>query len=442
MSIDHGIVGIVSLLLGLLVSTGCALRSHTYRGQRRSADLPRCERRLKALILTASVGGGHEAIGRAVQADLEAAGHRTAVVDGLRMLSPALNWLMLRAYERMLKQVRWSRRSFGTLSWSLTCRFTAMHPVAAVIRTSVGILFARRLLDIIERERPDVVVSTHPMVTAALGHLRRFGMLPARFVAVIPDYGVHTLWVAPAMDLHIAVSGVSARLARQAGGAALVARLPVSPHFRRTRTSRQARAALGISTDAFVALVVGGAWGIGDVEGAAECASGAGAYTVVVAGRNEGLRSRLEGKFRALDDVRVLGWTEDMPDLMVAADCLIQNAGGMTCVEAIETGLPVLMYNPIPGHGEMNVRAMEEAGAAKWVRSREELGFLLGAIVRRETCLDAPRVAPNSPSVTQAIERLVGTMESPRPSRARHVKQVLPTALAVALLLWISLASS
>ena len=62
--------------------------------------------------------------------------------------------------------------------------------------------------------------------------------------------------------------------------------------------------------------------------------------------------------------MRILGWRDDLPTLMAASDCLIQNAGGMTCIEAIEMGLPVIFYESFLGHGELNALVMEQEGAA------------------------------------------------------------------------------
>src|ERR671933_2776398 len=66
----------------------------------------------KVLILTAAVGGGHEAAGRTVRAELERAGHSVAMADGLRQMSRILDWLLVRFYS---SQVRNTPRSLGAV---------------------------------------------------------------------------------------------------------------------------------------------------------------------------------------------------------------------------------------------------------------------------------------------------------------------------------------
>jgi UDP-N-acetylglucosamine:LPS N-acetylglucosamine transferase len=276
------------------------------------------------------------------------------------------------------------------------------------------------------------VVSTYPLVTGALGYLRKRDGLEVPAAAIIADYGVHPLWVDPGVDLHLVVSRPSAKLAGSAGGRVSLVRLPVAAGFRSAPTREEARAALGLPREAFIALIVGGAWGIGDLEGAARCAAESGVYTIVVTGKNDELKARLEEEFRFEETVRVLGWREDMPVLMAASDCLIQNAGGMTCIEAIELGLPILMFNAVLGHGELNARVMEQAGAARWTRTPEDLGALLRSLARGETSLPAPYKERSAPAVSAVLESLAGGSLRPRPdSRIGRLRPVLAAAAAV-----------
>ena len=388
----------------------------------------------KILILTAAVGGGHEAAGRTVRAELERAGHSVAMADGLRQMSRILDWLLVRIYS---SQVRNTPRSLGAV-FAVTSRKLS----AAAVRFVVGLLFADRLLKVIESVRPDLVVSTYPLVTAALGRLRKVGRLRIPAAAIIPDYGVHPLWVDPKVDLHLVVSRRSAELAERAGGKASLARLPLTDGFHSAPTRGDARAILGLPQEAFVALVVGGAWGIGNLEGAARCAAQSGVHTVVVTGTNVELKARLEERFASEEHVWVMGWRDDVPVLMAAADCLIQNAGGMTCLEAIELGLPILIFDPILGHGELNAEMMERAGAAHWVHTSGELTTLLRSAARGETPLAAPRGEPGAPTVCARLEALAG--EAPQPEPGRRVLQprwLLAGLAALSLCSWLSLAS-
>jgi hypothetical protein len=105
-------------------------------------------------------------------------------------------------------------------------------------------------------------------------------------------------------------------------------------------------------------------------------AAAASTHVIVVTGRNERMRRELE-QDDALRAATVLGFTHRMPELMAASDVLIQNAGGLTCLEAFGAGLPVIMFDPLPGHGEDNARLMHRAGLVTVAPHAEALRALI-----------------------------------------------------------------
>jgi processive 1,2-diacylglycerol beta-glucosyltransferase len=98
---------------------------------------------------------------------------------------------------------------------------------------------------------------------------------------------------------------------------------------------------------------------------------------VVVAGRDERLRARL-ARLAAGSPVRVVGFVEDVPTLLAAADLLVTKAGGMTLAEATAAEVPLLLYGSLPGQEAGNERFASRAGIALVARSRGDLRRLLG----------------------------------------------------------------
>lgn len=356
----------------------------------------RCIRR-KVLILSATVAGGHDAMARNLKMDIENAEHSAVIVDGLVLMSRTLNWFLISAYAWQLRNAPWTL--------GITFRLTGLRSSVAMSRVLVGWLCGRRLLRAIERERPDVIVSTYPVVTAGLGRLIKAGRLRQPVLAAVTDYGAHAMWVSPEIDLHLVLSKRSAEMVELAGGRARVAKLPVGDGFSAgaVPTRRQARASLGLAEDAFVALIVGGAWGIGDIEGMADRVAESGVSSIIVTGRNEELRARLIERFRATPAMRVIGWTDRMPLLMAASDCLIQNAGGITCLEAIEVGLPIVFFRPIPGHGKLNARMMVDAAAARAADSDRALQALLRDAACGQAALPTAELEPRCDAVAAVL---------------------------------------
>jgi UDP-N-acetylglucosamine:LPS N-acetylglucosamine transferase len=217
-------------------------------------------------------------------------------------------------------------------------------------------------------------VSTFPLGAQLLGPLRRRGRLAVPAITYLTDFAVHPIWVSGGMDMHCAAHEVSRCQARDLGARDIqVAGRLVAPAFRPGAPAARdgIRRRLGLPVDDRLALLVAGSWGVGAVERTiAEVARSGAATPVVVCGGNGELYRRLRRQGAA----HVFGWVDDMASLLQAVDVLVENAGGLTALEAMASGVPVLTYRPIPGHGRANADAMARAGVTRWVRTAAELG--------------------------------------------------------------------
>jgi UDP-N-acetylglucosamine:LPS N-acetylglucosamine transferase len=151
----------------------------------------------------------------------------------------------------------------------------------------------------------------------------------------------------------------------------------VAPAFRPSASAAErieARTAFRLPETAPLALVVAGSWGVGDIEHAVRDIRACGVVeTVVACGHNETLRERLTEQGLGI----AIGWTDEMPTLVRACDVVIQNAGGLSSLEALASGVPVITYRCLPGHGRTNAEALERAGWAVWIHDARDLATTL-----------------------------------------------------------------
>lgn len=326
----------------------------------------------RIVIISASVGAGHDGAATELARRLLDAGFLVDRHDFLDLLPARLGRLLSGAYHRLLTL---APSGYQRMYESTEHAGRPGALVRALLRSAES-----RVLDTVS-PGAHAVVSTYPGASQVLGALRESGRLTVPTFTYLTDFSVHPLWVAPGIDGHLAAHAVPARQARAQGAAGVAVTGPVAgPRFTPATPAerRAARVRLGLPEQVPLALLVAGSWGVGPVRQAATEILHSGVATpVVVCGHNRSLTDRL----RADGIEHVHGWCTDMPGLMHACDVLVQNAGGLTALEALACGLPVASYRCIPGHGQTNAAALDEAGLAVWVQDPGDLGLLLGELI-------------------------------------------------------------
>jgi processive 1,2-diacylglycerol beta-glucosyltransferase len=309
--------------------------------------------RPRVLILSAAIGEGHDLPARFLAAGLERAGTEARIEDGLNAMGPFLEGLALTASPFTL---RWGGLLFD-LEYVLLTRVPPARRLAGSIMRRIG---GRGVLALIAATRPDVVVSTYPGVTELLGRLRAERALALPVVSAITDLAALRWWAHPAVDLHLVTHPESIAEVRSVAGPGADVRAVRGlndPAFLAARDRRASRDALGLPREPPIVLVSGGGWGVGDLSGATATVLAAGAHAVVLCGRNEAALHLLRARFEAHDRVTVLGFTDRMPDLLAAADCLVHSTAGLTVLEALQRGCPAISYGWGHGHIRVNNRA-------------------------------------------------------------------------------------
>jgi processive 1,2-diacylglycerol beta-glucosyltransferase len=332
----------------------------------------------KVLIFSASYGEGHQQAAVAVRDALwqRSPGARIHIVDYLRTVHPVLNQVTKYCY---LKSVQ-----IAPALWGLFYKGTSQISPSSLIQRQLNSLG----LELMEREltrwRPDVVVSTFPTPAGVVSSLKTKGRVEVPLVTVITDHTVHSQWIHPATDLYCVGStdveqgllarGVPADRIRVTG-------IPVRPVFALPQDPVKLRHKYGLSSDAPVVLVMGGAYGVmSDID---EICEELFLYphrvqVLVVCGRNERMRVRLRALAReAVHPVRIFGFVEHIHELMALADLMITKAGGLTISEALAMRLPMLVYRPIPGQEEANARFLTRAGVAVYAKTRRDVSAQL-----------------------------------------------------------------
>ncbi|WOP39321.1 galactosyldiacylglycerol synthase [Streptomyces sp. Li-HN-5-13] len=313
------------------------------------------------------MGSGHDTVAAELARRARAAGKEAHVVDVLALLPYGLGGGLRRFYQAAVREAPWVYAGIYDF-------FLRPGPRPRPSGTPLARLAGERLMALVRQTRAEVVVPVFHLAAQLTGHLRTRGVLHVPSTVVVVDFAVHRQWLHPGNDLHLCVTGETAREVRRGTGRAAEATGPVvDPAFFtggpgtaewRSRLRRHGGGRPAV-------LVSAGAWGAGArLVDTARLLAANGYLPVVLCGHNERLRRALSGT----PGVLTPGWVSGMPDLLHACAALVDNAAGQTAVQALAAGVPVVGYRPLPGHGAEGVRRMAGLGVSD--HAPDEAGLL------------------------------------------------------------------
>ena len=313
----------------------------------------------RVLILTAGFGEGHNAAARALALACDAAhGSGTAnVADVFALAAPCLNALTRRSYLSLINRAPrlWS----ATYAW--IDRSTILPRGLWMLRRETRVLG-----ELIARERPTVICSTYPVYAFMLEKLAHDGrQIAPHFNVVTDSISINSLWWRAACAGWFLPNDDSADVLRRAGveaGRLHVLGFPVTPFFSEHADEFVPPDLVAGATPRVLYIINSG------TRGAAETARRLLAETdweiTCAVGRDEKLRRHLTrlaaGRARP---ARILGWTDQIPRLLMTHHVVVSKAGGATTQEAIAARCPMIVNQIVPGQEEGNYELLRRHGA-------------------------------------------------------------------------------
>ncbi len=318
------------------------------------------------LIVSASIGSGHTQAANAVQAEFlrQYPGSKAVVVDFLEGENFSLANVIKESYLRMIDV-------FPSV-YDLLYRWSQAPQKGKTVRSLFSWVLKKRMLQLIETYKPDMIILTHPFPCGAACHLKQKGLITIPLAGVITDYAVHRLWVYPEVDTYFVAASPMANILMNQGVPServVITGIPVDSKFAHV-TKPQGKDKQSKSP---TILVMGGGLGLGALEEVLMYLDTMPGHQrfVVVTGRNATLRKELQSMSRKMNHpISVLGYTRRVPALMASAELLVTKPGALTCSEAMVAGLPMVLVNAIPGQEEDNAAYLQCHGAAIWVQDQ------------------------------------------------------------------------
>ncbi len=366
------------------------------------------------LFLFSDTGGGHRSAAEAIIEALHLEfGDKitTEMVDIFKEYAPRPLNRVPELYPKMVRVPQ---------AWGLGFRISDGHRRARLITASAWPYVRGAVRTLLAQPPSDLIVSLHPLANAPV--LRALGRNRPPFVIVVTDLvSAHALWYHRLADLCIVPTEAARERALKYGlrpERVQVVGLPVAERFCRPAADKNAlRSRYGWPQDRPLVLLVGGGEGMGPLEKTAHAIASAQLpiSLVIVAGRNQNLKAKLEA-FKWPIPTFIYGFVREMPEFMQAADILITKAGPGTISEALNAGLPMVLYSRLPGQEDGNISYVEAEGAGIWAPRPEQV---VSAI---RTWVEKPHLRQQAAA---ACRRLA------RPDAARQIARILAERVGV-----------
>jgi UDP-N-acetylglucosamine:LPS N-acetylglucosamine transferase len=381
----------------------------------------------KILIISSDTGGGHRsaaaAIVAGVQKFFDGESYAVRVVRAVEE-SHHLSAKLVRLYNWILRnRQHWMKYFY----WCMN------H-----IRPETSQFFHKRCVpyvaDLFERWCPHIVVSVHPLTqhifARVLKELNLSNRIPLVSVVTDPCYGFWKGWACDDVSLYL-VAGEDARRQLIDYGVAperiKISGLPVHPKFAYPgeEAAQAARRALGLDPEKFTVFVNAGWIGGGNIPQIfRELVRGElDVQAIFLAGKNEDLRAAAETI--ALDapfPIKVIGYSDEIEQLMSAANVMISKLGGLTTFEALACRVPIIadvITEPMPQE-KGTAKLIAQRGAGVMLKRATDIVPVLRRMMEDELHYSRMRAAtaalaiPNSTKyIVEEITALIPQPETP-----------------------------
>lgn len=391
----------------------------------------------KILIISSDTGGGHRSAAAAIVAGLEGfvKGESSAIrviraVEESHHLAAKLvaiyNWL-LRNKQHWMKYYYWLINRFRPESREFFYKRT------------VGYVAGQ-----FQKWCPHIVVSVHPLTQHMFARvLKELGLadrIPLVTVVTDPYYGFWKGWACDDVRLYLVASeearqqlidyGIPSERIKISG-------MPVHPKFSfpGDDAARIARTQLGLDPEKFTVFLNAGWEGGGNIPYIfRELVRGElDVQAIFLAGRNEALKAEAETlASEAKFPIKVIGYSDEVEQLMRAANVMISKLGGLSTFEALTCRVPIIadaITEPMPQEAS-TMNLIVKSGAAVMLRRASDIVPVLHRMIDDSRHYAAMRAATITVAIPNATKRIVDEITALIPETATTAADPLAERVA------------
>lgn len=322
---------------------------------------------MKVLIITATIGQGHNAVANSLANGLRERNVPCEVLDMYRYFSPALQKIVQGGYLISIKSVVHARKIGEKYFEAMEKGYRPLneHTFARI----KNMPFAKDLKKFLDRYQPDIIVCTQVYCAHIIDIIKSKGWVNVPVIGIITDFTVQAHWQGnDYVDYIVTASeGLTGQLLAKKVPEERILPLgiPISPKFCEKADAAEARKLLCLDSEKKTLLIMGGSMGYGNIDKTILQLDSLpfDFQAMVVCGSNLRMRSKLQ-KLKTKKRFDIYGFSYNIPLMMDAADVVVTKPGGISLSECLAKGLPMVLANAIPGMEDRNIDFMVGNGLA------------------------------------------------------------------------------
>lgn len=384
----------------------------------------------RVLILSASAGSGHV---RAAQA-LEEASRKDARIDEVCHID-ALDYTNSMFQQIYSKGYLEAVKSAPKL-WAMAFENLDKPWEKTLVMSALQRINSQPLVNKIKDFKPDICLCTHFMPADIVSDMIKQDQATCNLGIVVTDFYVHALWLTDLFTRYFVAKNENKAHLSLLGlpsDRIVVSGIPTMAGFSARQARKPLYAKFGLDPNLPLVLLSAGAFGIMNAADMLKILGHIKTHcqVVVICGNNKELLAELEA---ALDENKhpsrnrysVVGYTDVMHEYLKLADVFIGKPGGLSTSECLACGVPMVMWNPIPGQEMYNAYHILENGFGVLPDNALTIGYKVDQLLGDPENLKAMQSRALSLATPGAATTIVDAMlcnedETPvRPFKKNH----------------------
>lgn len=336
---------------------------------------------MNVLIFSVSIGNGHDQVAHTLRNEFIRRNNssRVRIINTISFISPFLDKVILDSYLNILK--------FYPKAWGKLYKKTNKLDPIIDINDIANKLITGKLRKTTDSFNPDIIICTHSFPAAIISSLKHKKKINCPLITIVTDFNIHSSYINDYTDYYVIPHENLTYIMENFGvnrEKVLPFGIPIKKEFGETHTKEQLLVKLGFE-DKKTILVMGGGLGLGEINNIVKAIDNYmdNVQIVAIAGRNQ----RLEAKLKSLSTQNrlfVLGFVNNIHELMELSDCIITKPGGVSTAEILSREKPLVIFSPLPGQEYENAEFLLNSGAAVTTSDVKKIPILIDQIFSSE----------------------------------------------------------